>query len=88
LASLSKIFDRFDTPLLRQYVGHLIYTIKDPSDLEQFAAFLREKNREDIAMLLDGVPEERILDVAALKVALQLVDGPSNHANETARQNR
>lgn len=74
LASLSKILVRFDTPLLRQYVGHLIYTIKDPSDLVHFAVCLREQNRDDIAKLLDGVPEERNLDVDALKVALRLVD--------------
>ena len=70
LASLSKIFVRFDTLWLRRYVGHLIYSIEDPADLEHFAACLREQSRNDIAILLDGVPEERPLDVHALKVAL------------------
>lgn len=78
LASLSKIFVRFNTPLLRQYVGHLIYTIQDPADLEQFAALLREQNREDIAKLLDGVPAQRNLDVNALRLVLGLVNSAGN----------
>lgn len=68
LASLSKIFVRFETLWL-------VYSIEDPADLEQFAACLREHNRDDIARLLDGVPEERKLDVEALKLALRLMDG-------------
>jgi serine/threonine protein kinase len=77
LASLSKIFVRFDTLWLRRYVGHLIYSIEDPADLEHFAACLGEQNRGDIARLLDGVPEERKLEVEALKLALRLTDGAS-----------
>jgi serine/threonine protein kinase len=75
LASLSKIFVRFETLWLRRHVGHLICSIEDPADLEHLAACLREQNRDDIAKLLDGAPEERKLDVQAIKLALRLVDG-------------
>jgi serine/threonine protein kinase len=75
LYSLSKILVRFDTPCVRQNVGHIIYVTKDPSDLQHFAQCLRERGREDIAKLLDGVPEDRELDVEALKSALRLL-GP------------
>jgi len=72
LYSLSKILVRFDTPCVRQNVGHIIYVTKDPSDLQHFAQCLRERGREDIAKLLDGVPEDRELDVEGLKSALGL----------------
>lgn len=72
LYSLSKILVRFDTPCVRQNVGHIIYVTKDPSDLQHFAHCLRERGREDIAKLLDGVPEDRELDVEGLKSALGL----------------
>jgi len=74
LASLSKIFVRFDTPLLRHYIGHLIYVTKDPSDLQHFARCLREQNREDIAKLIDDLLEGRELDVQALRKALGIFD--------------
>jgi len=70
--SLSKIFTRFDTPVVRQNLGHIIYVTKDPSDLQHLARCLRERGREDIAKLLDGAPEDRKLDVEALKSALGL----------------
>ena len=72
LASLSKIFARFDTPRLRQYVGNVIYSIQDPTDLEEFACFLREQKREDVAKLLEGMPGRSGLDVNALKSVLGL----------------
>jgi serine/threonine protein kinase len=74
LASLSKIFVRFGTPWLRHYLGHIIYVTKDPSDLAYLADCLGEQKRGDIAKLLDGVPEDRELDVEALKSALRLAD--------------
>lgn len=69
-ACLTRLLVRFDTPALRHKVGHLIYIANDPADLQEFAACLREHNREDIAALLDGVPEERNLDEYGLKLAL------------------
>lgn len=72
VASLSKIFARFDTPRLRQYVGNVIYSIQDPTDLEEFACFLREQKRDDIAKLLEGMPGRSALDVNALKSVLGL----------------
>ena len=74
LSSLSEIFVRFDTALLRHYVGHLIYVTKNPSDLEHFARCLREQNREDIAKLIDLVLEDCELDVQALRKALGIID--------------
>lgn len=78
LGSLAKIFVRFDTPCVRQNLGHIIYVTKDPSDLQHLAQCLREQGREDIAKLLDGVPEDRELDVDALKIALGIVNGRSS----------
>jgi serine/threonine protein kinase len=74
LTSLAKIFVRYDSPWLRQYVGHLIYRIVDPSDVEFFADRLREQGRQDLADLLEGVPYDRSLDIDALKLALRIVD--------------
>lgn len=76
LTSLSKIFLRFDTPYLRQYVGDLITRIVDPSDVEFLADRFREQGREDLSDLLEGVPYDRSLDIDALKVALHLVEAP------------
>jgi len=77
--SLSKILTRFDTPVVRQNLGHIIYVTKDPSDLQHLAQCLRERGREDIAKLLDGVPQNRELDIEALKRALGI-----SPRNETA----
>ena len=74
LASLSKTFSRFDTPYLRKYFGHIIYVTKDAADLEHLAQCLREVGRGDIAKVLDGVPEDRELDVEALKKKLGIGD--------------
>jgi serine/threonine protein kinase len=74
LASLSKVFVRFDTALLRHYIGHLMYVTKDPSDLQHFARCLREQNRENIAKLIDDLLEGRELDVQALRKALGIFD--------------
>jgi serine/threonine protein kinase len=74
LDTLVKIIVRFDTPLLRHNVGHLIYTIKDPSDLEHFADCLREANHNDLAKLIDNVADGRELDVQALRKVLRIPD--------------
>jgi len=70
LASMSKTLVRFDTPLVRQWFGQLMYSIQDPGDAEYLTLCLREHHRKDLAKLLDGVPEDRSMDVEALKLAL------------------
>lgn len=76
-ASLTSLLVRFGTSALRHNVGHLIYVTKDPTDLKEFALCLREHNREKIAALLDGVPEERSLDEQGLRLALG-IEPPEN----------
>jgi hypothetical protein len=59
------MFAKLDTPWLRHYVG-----LQDPADIVHFATCLREQDREDIAKLLNCVPENRELNLEALKVTL------------------
>lgn len=39
--------------------------------MEHLALCLREVGRADVAGLLDGVPDQRELDLGALRIALQ-----------------
>jgi hypothetical protein len=54
----------------RKYLWLVAQGIEDPSLMAYLRECLRGVGAEDVAELLDGVPEERPLDVEALKVAL------------------
>lgn len=71
LEGLAKFLVRFGTPWTKNYLYLTITRIEDPSYIEYFAECLREVGRKDIAGLLDGVPEERRLDLEALRIALR-----------------
>lgn len=70
LECLVKFLDRFGTPGAKHHLYQTIEGIEDPSYMEHLAVCLREVGREDIASLLDGVPEQRVLDLDALRIAL------------------
>lgn len=71
LEGLAKFLVRFGTPWAKNYLYLTITRIEDPSYMEHLAACLREAGREDVARLLDGVPEERALNLDALRTALR-----------------
>ena len=54
----------------RKYLWLVAQGIEDPSLMAYLGECLRGVGAEDVAELLDGVPEDRPLDVEALKVAL------------------
>ena len=62
---------RFGSPGTKYYLHLTIAHIDDPSYVEYLAARLREVGREDVATLLDGVPDQRALDVQAVGFALR-----------------
>ncbi|HWW75200.1 MAG TPA: serine/threonine-protein kinase [Pyrinomonadaceae bacterium] len=71
LEGLAKFLVRFGSPWTKNYLYLTITRIEDPSYMEYLAACLREAGREDVAGLLDGVPEERTLDLDGLRVTLR-----------------
>ncbi len=71
LEILVKVLVRFGSPWTKNYFYLTITKIEDPSYMEYLAERLREVGREDIAVLLDGVPDERDLDLDALRSTLR-----------------
>ena len=70
LEGLVKYFVDFGTGWNRKYLWLVAQRIEDPNQMAYLGERLREAGAEDVAMLLDGVPEDRPLDVEALKAAL------------------
>lgn len=66
LEGLVTILDRFGSHATKSHLYRTITSIEDPTYMQYLAERLREIGREDIAGLLDGVPEERALDLDAL----------------------
>jgi hypothetical protein len=59
----------------RAYIRYLtIIRIEDPNYINRLAVCPREVEREDGIGLLDGMPGERALDVAALRVVVRGAD--------------
>jgi hypothetical protein len=70
LESLAKLLVRFGNQWTKVYLYRIISGIEDSSYMEHLAVGLREVGREKIADLLDGVPEQRDLDLDAFRIAL------------------
>lgn len=70
LEGLTNFLTRFGNRWTKIYLYRIINSIEDPSYMEHLAVCLREAGREEVASLLDGVPDERGLDDEALKTAL------------------
>jgi serine/threonine protein kinase len=70
LEGLVKYFVDFGTGGNRYYLWLVAQRIEDPDLMAHLAECLRGVGAEAVAELLDGVPEDRPLDVEALKVAL------------------
>lgn len=70
LEGLAYCLDRFGSPGTMYFIYRTIEGIDDPNDMTEFANCLRGVGREDIAGLLDGVPDQRNLDLESLKKAL------------------
>ncbi len=71
LEGLAYCLDRFGNQGTVYFIYRTIEGIDDPNDMTAFANCLRGVGREDIAGLLDGVPDQRNLDLESLKKALQ-----------------
>jgi hypothetical protein len=71
LEGLANFLVRFGTPWTKNYLYLTIKSIEDPSYMEYLAARLREAGREDVALVLDGVPDQRDLDSGALANVLR-----------------
>ncbi len=67
---LVKFLVRFKTQGTKKYLYQTIQKIDDPDYTEFLAARLREVGYEEVAKTLDGVPEQRLLDVQSLQTAL------------------
>lgn len=74
LDGLTKFLARFGDLDTKRYLYHAIRSIEDPSYIEYLVVCLREVGREDIVDLIDGVPDERDLDLDALEIALRRTD--------------
>lgn len=74
LEGLAKFLIRFGTPWTKNYLYLTIKSIEDPSYMEHLAVCLREVGRDDVAGTLDGVPDQRDLDVETLVSALRGAD--------------
>lgn len=70
LDGLTGLLARFGSPGTKTYLYAVISDIDDPFEMADAAQCLRLVGREDVARLLDDVPEQRLLDLAALKTAL------------------
>ena len=71
LEGLAKLLVRFGTPWTKNYLYFTIMRLEDPSYVELLTVCLREAGREDVVGLLYGVPQERALDLDALRTALR-----------------
>ncbi len=74
LEGLAKFLVRFGSPWTKNYLYLTIKSIEDPSFMDHLSVCLREVGREDVASLLDGVPDQRALDLDALRIALRNAD--------------
>lgn len=74
LEGLANFLVRFGSRWTMIYLYRIINNIEDPSYMAHLAMCLREVGREDVAGLLDGVPDSRALDVEALVIALRGAD--------------
>ncbi len=70
LEGLANFLVRFRSPGTKDYLYITIKNIGDPSYMEHLAVCLREVGREDIAGLLDGVPDQRPINFEALESTL------------------
>jgi len=70
LEGLVRYFADFGRGGNRKYLWLVAQQIEDPDLMAYLGECLRGMGAEDVAELLDGVPEDRPLDVEALKVAL------------------
>jgi serine/threonine protein kinase len=70
LEGLVKYFADFGTEWNRKYLWLVAQRIEDPNQMAYLGECLRGAGAEAVAELLDGVLEDRPLDVEALKVAL------------------
>lgn len=70
LEGLVRYFVEFGTGWNKKYLWLAAQKIEDPYLMDYLAQRLRGAGAEDIAELLDGVPEDRPLDAEALKIAL------------------
>lgn len=71
LEGLSKFLVRFGSAWTKNYLYLTITHINDPSYMEDLAEQLCKVGREDIADLIKGVPDERDLDLDALRIAIR-----------------
>jgi hypothetical protein len=81
LEDVAKFLDRFGNPDMRYYLCKVIERIDDPSYMEDLAEYLRQAGREDIAGLLDGVPDRRTLDLEAVRHALREIGDKSQNVD-------
>lgn len=70
LEGLVRYFADFRRGGNRKYLWLVAQQIEDPDQMAYLAECLRGVGAEDVAEVLDGAPEDRPLDVEALKVAL------------------
>ncbi len=70
LEGLAKFLFRFKTHDTKVYLAQTIQKLDDPDHTEFLAARLREVDCEEVAKTLDGVPEQRTIDLQALQIAL------------------
>jgi serine/threonine protein kinase len=70
LEGLVTLLARFGSPGTKRYLHWVIINVDDPFDMAEIARLLRHVGREDVALLLDGVPDERSLDHDAIQTAL------------------
>jgi serine/threonine protein kinase len=74
LEGLAKFLVRFGSPWTKNHLYLTITKIEDQSYLEHLAVCLREVGRDDVADLLEWVPDHRALDLEALRIALRGTD--------------
>jgi hypothetical protein len=70
LEGLVKYFVKFGSGWNKKYLWLVAQEIEDPNLMDRLTQCLREAGEEDMAELLDGMPEDRPLDAEALKIAL------------------
>ncbi len=71
LEGLVKFLDRFGNVETKHHLYQTIIKIDDPNDMKELAEILRERGYEDVAVVLDGVPDQRDLDSELLESALR-----------------
>lgn len=82
LEGLATFLDRFDSQGTKASLYRTIKSIEDPSYMEHLALRLREIDRDDVASLLDGVPDQRTLDLNALTMTLRGSGGAGRKSAE------